>query len=145
MERKRDNLSWCCDQIKEKINDYKISLSETENEEVEEVQRQLEIVIEDLETISETKDELSKINYALVKFDSFISSVTRTPTDEHIRIYEHWLDCRRDIQKIVVAEQQKKEIETIRERNITVKLSDADCERLVSCPPGPGVFLHICY
>ena len=28
-------------------------------------------------------------------------------------------------------EQQKKEIETIRERNITVKLSDADCERLV--------------
>lgn len=28
-------------------------------------------------------------------------------------------------------EQQKKEIETIRERNITVKLSDADCERLL--------------
>ena len=28
-------------------------------------------------------------------------------------------------------EQQKKEIETIRERNITVKLSDADCDRLV--------------
>lgn len=27
-------------------------------------------------------------------------------------------------------EQQKKEIETIRERNITVKLSDADCDRL---------------
>lgn len=27
--------------------------------------------------------------------------------------------------------EQKKEIETIRERNITVKLSDADCERLV--------------
>lgn len=26
--------------------------------------------------------------------------------------------------------QQKKEIETIRERNITVKLSDADCDRL---------------
>lgn len=28
-------------------------------------------------------------------------------------------------------EQQKREIETIRERNITVELSDADCERLV--------------
>lgn len=28
-------------------------------------------------------------------------------------------------------EQQKKEIETIRERNITVRLSDADCERLL--------------
>lgn len=29
------------------------------------------------------------------------------------------------------AEEQRKEIETIKERNITVKLSDADCERLV--------------
>ena len=27
-------------------------------------------------------------------------------------------------------EQQQKEIETIRERKITVKLSDADCDRL---------------
>ena len=27
-------------------------------------------------------------------------------------------------------EEQKKEIETIRERKITVKLSDADCDRL---------------
>lgn len=31
---------------------------------------------------------------------------------------------------MVSGEQQKKEIETIRERNITVKLTDADCERL---------------
>lgn len=31
---------------------------------------------------------------------------------------------------MVCGEQQKKEIETIKERKITVKLSDADCERL---------------
>lgn len=48
MERKRNNPSWCCDQIEEKIKDYKISLTETEDEEVK---RQLEIVIDDLETI----------------------------------------------------------------------------------------------
>lgn len=44
MQRKRNN----CDQIEEKIKDYKISLTETEDEEVK---RQLEIVIDDLETI----------------------------------------------------------------------------------------------
>lgn len=48
MERKRNNPSWCCDQIEEKIKDYKISLTEIEDEEVK---RQLEIVIDDLETI----------------------------------------------------------------------------------------------
>ena len=31
-------------------------------------------------------------------------------------------------------EEQQKEIETIRERKITVKLSDADCDRLASVP-----------
>ena len=30
----------------------------------------------------------------------------------------------------IMEEQQQKEIETIRERKITVKLSDADCDRL---------------
>ena len=31
---------------------------------------------------------------------------------------------------MVYGEQQKREIETIRERNITLNLSDADCDRL---------------
>lgn len=48
MKRKRHNPAWCCDQIEEKIKDYKISLTETEDKEVK---RQLEIVIDDLETI----------------------------------------------------------------------------------------------
>ncbi len=39
MERKRNNPTWCCDQIEEKIKDYKISLTEIEDEEVK---RQLE-------------------------------------------------------------------------------------------------------
>lgn len=36
----------------------------------------------------------------------------------------------REVIVMVCGEQQKKEIETIKERKITVKLSDADCERL---------------
>lgn len=48
MERKRNNPTWCCDQIEKKIKDYKISLGETDNKEV---RRQLEIIIDDLETI----------------------------------------------------------------------------------------------
>ena len=47
MDRKRNNPTWCCDQIEEKIKDYKISLTEIK----EEVKRQMEIVIDDLESI----------------------------------------------------------------------------------------------
>ena len=34
MDRKRNNSTWCCDQIEEKIKDYKISLTEIKEEEV---------------------------------------------------------------------------------------------------------------
>ena len=45
---KRNNAMWCCDRIEEKIADYKISIEETEDEEVK---RQLRIVVDDLENI----------------------------------------------------------------------------------------------
>ena len=48
MDRKRNNPTWCCDQIEEKIKDYKISLTEIKEEEVK---RHMEIVINDLESI----------------------------------------------------------------------------------------------
>lgn len=48
MDRKRNNPTWCCDQIEEKIKDYKLSLTEIDDDEV---CRQLEIVIDDLEAI----------------------------------------------------------------------------------------------
>jgi hypothetical protein len=48
MDRKRNNPTWCCDQIEEKIKDYKLSLTEIKEEEVK---RQMEIVIDDLESI----------------------------------------------------------------------------------------------
>lgn len=48
MDRKRNNPAWCCEQIEEKIKDYKLSLTEIDDDEV---RRQLEIVIDDLETI----------------------------------------------------------------------------------------------
>ena len=34
MERKGNNPTWCCNQIEEKIKDYKISLAEIKEEEV---------------------------------------------------------------------------------------------------------------
>ena len=48
MARKRNNPKRCCDQIEEKIKDYKLSLTEIDDDEV---RRQLEIVIDDLEAI----------------------------------------------------------------------------------------------
>lgn len=48
MDKKRNNSTWCCDQIEEKVKDYKIYLTEIKEEEVK---RQMEIVIDDLESI----------------------------------------------------------------------------------------------
>lgn len=48
MDRKLNNPMWCCEQIEEKIKDYKLSLTETDNDEV---RTQLEIIIDDLEEI----------------------------------------------------------------------------------------------
>ena len=46
-------------------------------------------------------DELNAIKEKLRIFDSFISTVTRQCTDEHQAIYEHWIDCRYDIENII--------------------------------------------
>ena len=46
-------------------------------------------------------DELNVIKEKLRIFDSFISTVTRQCTDEHQAIYEHWIDCRYDIENII--------------------------------------------
>lgn len=46
--KKTNNPTWCVEQIQKKIEDYKLSLTETESEEV---RIQLEIVIDDLEEI----------------------------------------------------------------------------------------------
>ncbi len=48
MDRKINNPSWCIERIQEKIEDYKMSVKETEDPEV---CNQLEIIIEDLEEI----------------------------------------------------------------------------------------------
>ena len=49
-----------------------------------------------------TKEDLEKMYNAIVKFDNYISSVTRNPTDENIGLYEYWIDCRYDIENLVV-------------------------------------------
>ena len=48
MDRKRNNPTWCFYQIDEIIIDYKLSLTEIKEEEVK---RQMEIVVDDLESI----------------------------------------------------------------------------------------------
>ena len=48
MERKRNNSTWCCDRIEEKIKDYKDSLAGIENEAVK---IHLKVIIDDLEKI----------------------------------------------------------------------------------------------
>ena len=51
-----------------------------------------------------TKEDLEKMYNAIVKFDNYISLVTRKPTDENIELYENWIDCRYDIEKLIVTE-----------------------------------------
>lgn len=49
-----------------------------------------------------TKEDLEKMYNAIVKFDNYISSTTRKPTDENIELYEHWIDCRYDIENLII-------------------------------------------
>lgn len=51
-----------------------------------------------------TKEDFEKMYNALVKFDNYISSATRKLTDENIGLYEHWIDCRHDIENLIVTE-----------------------------------------
>lgn len=51
-----------------------------------------------------TKEDLEKMYNAIVKFDNYISSVTRKSTNENIGLYEHWIDCRYDIENLIVTE-----------------------------------------
>ena len=63
-----------------------------------------DIVKEFRNTDKITKEDLEKMYNALVKFDNYISSATRMPTDENIGLYEHWIDCRYDIEDLIVTE-----------------------------------------
>lgn len=49
-----------------------------------------------------TKKDIEEIYEALTKFDSYISYITRNPTDENIGLYEHWIDCRYDIEELII-------------------------------------------
>lgn len=47
------------------------------------------------------KELKTTVSQILSKFDEFISSYTRVATDRHVGLYEHWIDCRYDIEKVV--------------------------------------------
>lgn len=51
-------------------------------------------------------DKTIKIINILNNFDAFLTSSTRPATDTNIAIYEHWLDCRNDIEKTLKEEQK---------------------------------------
>lgn len=63
-----------------------------------------DIVKEFRNTNEITKEDLEKMYNAIVKFDNYISSATRKPTDKNIGLYEHWIDCRYDIENLIVFE-----------------------------------------
>lgn len=63
-----------------------------------------DIVKEFRNTDEITKEDLEKMYNAIVKFDNYISSATRKPTDENIGLYEHWIDCRYDMENLIVTE-----------------------------------------
>lgn len=44
---------------------------------------------------------VDSIKSKLRKFDDYISRFTRTYSDENQALYEHWIDCRYDIEKVV--------------------------------------------
>ena len=46
-------------------------------------------------------DKITEICNSLRKFDTILTSFTRVPTDENIGLYENWVDCRYEIEKIV--------------------------------------------
>lgn len=45
-----------------------------------------------------------KIINIMNNFDKFLTSSTRPATDENVALYEHWLDCRSDIEKALKEE-----------------------------------------
>lgn len=63
-----------------------------------------DIVKEFRSTDEITKEDLEKMYNAIVKFDNYISSATRKPTAKNIGLYEHWIDCRYDIENLIVTE-----------------------------------------
>ncbi len=49
-------------------------------------------------TIALTNDDIKSIYNSLNQFDNYISQTTKNPTDEHVAIYEHWIDCKYSIE-----------------------------------------------
>lgn len=67
----------------------------------------------------------------LVKFEYAISRYTRTYSDENQSLYEQWIDCRYDEEKIykkIMAGMSDEEIMDIRGRQYTDRVCQEGCE-----------------
>lgn len=49
-------------------------------------------------TIALTNDDIKSIYNSLNQFDNYISQTTKNPTNEHVAIYEHWINCKYSIE-----------------------------------------------
>ena len=61
-------------------------------------------------------ENLANIKYILNKFDRFITSYTRKETDEDITLYEHWIDCKHDV------EEKIKQISDLEDNGLLLRL-----------------------
>ena len=61
-------------------------------------------------------ENLANIKYILNKFDRFITSSTKKETDENIALYEHWIDCKHDV------EEKIKQISDLEDNGLLLRL-----------------------
>lgn len=81
-------------------------------------------------------DNLIAIQDKLKTFDAFLSPMTRKYTDENMAIYEHWVDCRYDIEKIVTNLQTKEKCRP----EFVYNLSDT--KSMFRCSCGENIYVH---
>lgn len=63
-------------------------------------------------------EELAKIREILNEYDRFIALEVGEPTDKNIALYEHWIDCKSDV------EEQLKQISDLEDNGLLLPIKD---------------------
>lgn len=69
-------------------------------------------------------EQLNEIIGMLNKYDRYLQSELREPTDKNVALYEHWIDCAYDVEKKI------KEIKALEEQGELLKLPCAVGDKL---------------
>lgn len=48
------------------------------------------------------QEDLEKIQNAIITFDRYLWLNHKAPTDANVALYENWIDCRYDIEKVIL-------------------------------------------